>query len=78
MIEAEWWEYDSVDEMADAVAGDIGFIVESAIDARNEALLALPGGETPRPIFAKLAAGQAALEAGDDHSRRRAAGADGQ
>ena len=54
MIEAEWWEYDSVDEMADAVAGDIGFIVESAIDARNEALLALPGGETPKPIFARL------------------------
>ena len=55
MIEAEWWEYDSVDEMADAVAGDIGFIVESAIEARNAALLALPGGETPKPIFAKLA-----------------------
>ena len=54
MIEAEWWEYDSVDEMADAVAGDIGFIVESAIDARNAALLALPGGETPEPIYAKL------------------------
>jgi len=54
MIEAEWWDYDSVDEMADAVAGDIGFIVESAIDARNAALLALPGGETPRPVFAKL------------------------
>ena len=56
MIEAEWWEYDSVEEMADAVAGDIGFIVESAIEARNEALLALPGGETPKPIYAKLAA----------------------
>ena len=55
MIEAEWWEYDSVDEMADAVAGDVGFIVESAIEARNAALLALPGGETPKPIFAKLA-----------------------
>jgi len=55
MIEAEWWEYDSADEMAEAVAGDIGFIVESAIDARNEALLALPGGSTPLPIFAKLA-----------------------
>ena len=54
MIEAEWWEYGSVDEMADAVAGDIGFIVESAIDARNAALLALPGGETPRPVYAKL------------------------
>jgi len=55
MIEAEWWEYDSVDEMADAVAGDIGFIVDSAIEARNAALLAFPGGETPKPIYAKLA-----------------------
>ena len=56
MIEAEWWEYDSVDEMADAVAGDIGFIVESAVDARNASLIALPGGETPQPIFQTLAA----------------------
>ena len=42
--------------MADAVAGDIGFIIESAIDARGAALLALPGGNTPKPIYAKLAA----------------------
>ena len=56
MIEAEWWEYDDVGEMADAVAGDIGFIVESALDARGSCLLALPGGRTPQPIFAKLAA----------------------
>ena len=55
MIEAEWWEYETVDEMADAVAGDIGFIVESALDARGSCLLALPGGNTPTPIFAKLA-----------------------
>ena len=56
MIEAEWWEYDSVDEMADAVAGDVGFIVESAVDARNASLIALPGGKTPQPIFQALAA----------------------
>jgi 6-phosphogluconolactonase len=56
MIEAEWWEYDSVDEMADAVAGDVGFIVESAVDARNASLIALPGGTTPQPIFKALAA----------------------
>jgi 6-phosphogluconolactonase len=55
MIEAEWWDYDSIDEMAEAVAGDIGFIVESALDARGSCLLALPGGRTPQPIFAKLA-----------------------
>ena len=56
MIEVEWWEYDSADEMADAVAGDIGFIVDSAVEARNAALLALPGGNTPKLVFDKLAA----------------------
>jgi 6-phosphogluconolactonase len=55
MIEAEWWEYDSIDEMADAVAGDVGFIVESALDARGSALLALPGGKTPLPVYERLA-----------------------
>lgn len=55
MIEAEWWDYDSTDEMAEAVAGDIGFIIESALDARGSALIALPGGDTPEPIFKALA-----------------------
>ena len=55
MIEAEWWDYDSVEEMADAVAGDVGFIVESALDARGSCLLALPGGRTPKPVFERLA-----------------------
>lgn len=55
MIEAEWWDYDSPSEMADAVAGDVGFIIESALDARGEALIALPGGTTPGPIYEKLA-----------------------
>jgi 6-phosphogluconolactonase len=56
MIEAEWWEYDSLDELADAVAGDIGFIVESAVDARNASLIAVPGGKTGPAIFPKIAA----------------------
>jgi 6-phosphogluconolactonase len=55
MIEAEWWEYDSVDELADAVAGDVGFIIESAVDARNASLVAVPGGDAT-PVFPKLAA----------------------
>jgi 6-phosphogluconolactonase len=55
MIEAEWWDYDSLDELADAVAGDIGFIIESALDARGAAFVALPGGTTPGPILEKLA-----------------------
>ena len=54
MIEAEWWDYETSDEMADAVAGDVAFIIESAIDARNECLLALPGGKSPIPVFEKL------------------------
>ena len=54
MIEAEFWDYDSAEEMADAVAGDVGFIIESAMDARGNAMLALPGGTTPCPIYAKL------------------------
>jgi 6-phosphogluconolactonase len=56
MIEAEWWEYDSADELAEAVAGDVGFIIESALDARGSSLIALPGGGMPLRIFEKLAA----------------------
>ncbi len=55
MIEAEWWDYDSTDEMAEAVVGDVGFIVESALDARGAALLALPSDSTARAIFPELA-----------------------
>jgi 6-phosphogluconolactonase len=56
MIEAEWWDYDNAEELAEAVAGDIGFIIESAIDARNECLLVLPGGKSPIPVFERLKA----------------------
>ncbi len=56
MIEAEWWDYDDVEELADAVAGDVAFIIDSAIDARGDAVVALPGGATPLPVYAKLAA----------------------
>jgi 6-phosphogluconolactonase len=55
MIEAEWWEYDSLDELADAVAGDVGFIVESAVDARDASLIAVPGGKTGPAVFRKVA-----------------------
>ena len=56
MIEAEWWDYESLDELADAVAGDVGFIVDSAVDARNASLIAVPGGTTGPAVFARLAA----------------------
>ena len=54
--EVEWWEYDSTAELADAVAGDVQFVIESALDARGQAVIALAGGKTPAPIYAKLAA----------------------
>ena len=56
MIEAEWWEYDSIDELAGAVAGDAGFIIESAVDARGSSLIAVPCGTTGPAIFPKLVA----------------------
>ena len=52
--EVDWWEYDDAAEMAAAVAGDIGFIIESAIDARGAAVIALAGGKTPTPIYEQL------------------------
>src|SRR5690349_16013950 len=54
MIEAEWWEYDSLDELADAVAGDVSFIIESAVDARDASLIAVPGGKTGPAVYATL------------------------
>src|SRR3982750_2887348 len=58
MIEAEWWDYENIDELADAVAGDVAFIVESAVEARNASLIAVPAGRTGPAIFPKLAAQQ--------------------
>jgi len=55
MIEAEWWEYDSLDELADAVSGDVGFIIQSAVDARDASLIAIPGGKTGPAVYGKLA-----------------------
>lgn len=55
-IEAEWWDYDDLDELADAVAGDVGFIIDSALEARGSALIALPGGTTPIAALDRLAA----------------------
>ena len=52
--EIEWWDYEDAEEMAEAVAGDVQFIIESAIDARGGAVIALAGGKTPLPIYAIL------------------------
>ena len=54
MDEIEWWEFDSAKEMAEQVAGDIGFIIESALEAHGGARLAVPGGTTPDLIYGEL------------------------
>ena len=56
MTEVEWWEYEDPAELAGAVAGDVQFVIESALDARGAAVIALSGGSTPVPIYAKLSA----------------------
>ncbi|KQT32799.1 6-phosphogluconolactonase [Sphingomonas sp. Leaf412] len=55
MTEIEWWEYDDAAELADAIAGDVQFVIESALDARGSAVVALAGGKTPLPAYEKLA-----------------------
>ena len=54
MDEIEWWEFDSAREMAEQVAGDIGFVIESALQAHGGARLAVPGGSSPDLIYAQL------------------------
>ncbi|WP_448657655.1 6-phosphogluconolactonase [Sphingomonas sp. CJ99] len=53
--EIEWWDYEEKSEFADALAGDIGFVIESALDARGSAVIALAGGRTPQAAYDKLA-----------------------
>jgi 6-phosphogluconolactonase len=53
--EIEWWDYEDAAELADAIAGDIQFVIESALDARGSAVIALAGGKTPFPAYEKLA-----------------------
>jgi hypothetical protein len=57
--EIEWWEFDTAREMAEQAAGDIGFVIESAIEAHKGARIALPGGSTSDLIFAQLAESKA-------------------
>lgn len=56
MIDVEWRDYDTAAKMASAVAGRISRVIEDALDTQGEALIALPGGRTPIPVFEQLAA----------------------
>jgi 6-phosphogluconolactonase len=51
----EWWEFDSAKELAEQAAGDIGFVIESAIEAHGDARIALPGEDGLAPVFSALA-----------------------
>lgn len=59
MDEIEWWEFDSAKEMAAQQAGDIGFVIESAIEAHGNARIAVPGGRTPQIAYEALLANKA-------------------
>lgn len=54
MDEVEWWEFDTPAEMAEQVAGDVAFVVESAIEAHGGARIALTGGRTPDVVYKAL------------------------
>jgi 6-phosphogluconolactonase len=55
MDEVEWWEFDSAKQLAEQAAGDIGFVIESAIEAHGDARVALPGEDGLAPVFSALA-----------------------
>ncbi|HEX8623370.1 MAG TPA: 6-phosphogluconolactonase [Allosphingosinicella sp.] len=59
MDEIEWWEFDTAREMAEQAAGDIGFVIESAIEAHKGARIALPGGPASDLICGQLARSKA-------------------
>ncbi len=54
MDEIEWWEFDTAAEMAEQVVGDIGFVIESAVQAHDNARIALPGDEAPAALLTAL------------------------
>jgi 6-phosphogluconolactonase len=56
MDEIEWWEFETAAEMAEQVAGDIGFVIESAVEAHGSARVAVPGSDTPEELYKALLA----------------------
>jgi len=56
MLEHEWWEYESPAALAEAVAGDLRYILAAAIAEEGRALAVLPGGALARELLGRLAA----------------------
>lgn len=55
MDEIEWWEFDDPREMAEQAAGDMGFVIDSAIEAHGRARVAFPGGKACDLVYDVLA-----------------------
>lgn len=55
MTDVAWRIYQDGAQMTAAVAEDMRQRIQSALDERGRALIALPGGTTPAPIFERLA-----------------------
>ncbi len=56
MIEVEWWDYDDADERVEAVAGDIRFLIESSLEARGDAVVALSAEDRALAVLDRLKA----------------------
>jgi 6-phosphogluconolactonase len=59
MDEIEWWEFDSVRELAEQAGGDIGFVIERAVEAHGSARLALAAGSGAEEVLTTVAADEA-------------------
>ncbi len=64
MDEIEWWEFDTPAELAEQAAGDIGFVVESAVAAHGGARLALGAGTAAADAVLKALAAAKGIEWG--------------
>lgn len=57
MDEVEFWDFESAAELAEQAAGDIAFVIESAVEAHGGARIALPPAAPDELYDALLAAG---------------------
>lgn len=55
MVEIRWHCFDSSEGMAEAATAHVQAAIRAAMGERGMATLAVPGGKTPIPIFARLA-----------------------
>ena len=55
MIDVEWWDFDDLASLAEQAADDIGFVIDSAVEARGDAIVSLPAGPVGRAIAGRLA-----------------------